>query len=45
MEVKEMRGDSKTLILPHIPVGRAFAYIYINYASICAHSGHWDGEK
>ena len=45
MEVKEMRGDSKTLILPHIPVGRAFAYIYINHASICAHSGHWDGEK
>ena len=45
MEVKEMRGDSKTLILPHIPVGRAFAYIYINYASICAHSGHWDGPQ
>ena len=33
------------LILPHVPVGRAFAYIYINHATICAHSGHRDGEK
>ena len=45
MEVRESRGDSKTLILPHIPVGRASAYIYINHATISAHSGPWDGEK